>query len=1296
MPLLGRDEDYFDPGDLSHIKKIAAIGDSYSAGIGAGEALGSIIQAASPKSDWACSRYAGAYPYYVYKDPRFGDNYPDFQFLSCSGAKIDDVLNDQIPDLESGQQAIMLSVGGNDAELKNILNSCVFQWGVFNPLQAAVGEIAKLFENQFKDIAKYIDFEAKARGCEGQLTYTNSIITSNSFRSKLDRVLSAAKYKLAKGGKIYMTGYARFWDEAMTSECDKVTWAVWKFVKELYNYRQETAYLTTPRRKLMNVLVDDINEELAAAAKRAGDDVIFVNYDKYVGEFGGRFCGPGIDESSEGSDTRVGLMFYEPGTRENKDDNPWKRSLGDPMNDTFRGQVNLDVLFQQVLEPDVQWKIDQANSATATKSARSALEKRAFQVPDITPDAYGRVFHPQILLHQIISNLVMWHMMDVNAVSNGHQALPEELPAPDSCPIGYDGGNQNTPAPGDSDAPDFYARILPLGASIVWGVGSSNGNGFRKPLRDGLRQAGWKVNMNVEAKSGDRVDEIQVKSRSSTRFQPNIIVINAGTNDCDQNHDIPGFAGRYNAMLDELYDAIPGVTIIASTVLPSCKASIAANRDAVNSQIKQLVSARRSKKEKIVLADAENPAGYFTTADLTSDCIHPHDSGHRKFAGVLGRAIYEAKAAGFLSKPKDTGISDDAGTIDENANHCEKTYGSGVSHGPFNTQQGNGLDDGLYTHKSTKKGSLFEFVAPSGFTLNFARFTNKFGNHDLVFIGQDDEVDKAKGRPYTVHRNNGEGWDTESTTFWMSDACKGRGVRFVDVNADGLDDMVCIGQNGDAFVSINQGKYSFKWMSDIWKKNEGPKQDRVRLPDIDGDGRADYCTIADNGDTTCWRNGGQGDMPEYWQPLGVMFLGQGKGDIAGVRFADLNGDSRDDWMWVDDTGKTWTYLNNRKCSKNTLKPQWRPATGDNLSGLTHAGMGEEVGRNFIQFARVYGDPQDFGLEGRLDYIWVKKGTRQIPSGQQRWSLEVWKNEGSGATKLKADGSRYCNMMGHKNGAMDYVWVHSTGYTVLYESLGGQFPDDPPYWGPNREIWRAETVWGDKIDRRDLHLADWDGDGLCDIIYVRPDTNTMEVWLNQYKKNGDFGFWEHISNTGPTGSYKRCEEHRGVGIFDLAVRFADIDGDGRADYLCIEPNGRVWGYLNKGDNKLELQSQIKYSEGKDRANLRWADVDGDGKADMLWVDKFDGDATVWYNKGQKPASGSTFTWELRGKAYMGAAQGQCEHWPDLDGDGRADMHVVDSITNTAQTWFNVCPGGGSTSNGDDDDTLKTPPLTIPGY
>jgi hypothetical protein len=70
--------------------------------------------------------------------------------------------------------------------------------------------------------------------------------------------------------------------------------------------------------------------------------------------------------------------------------------------------------------------------------------------------------------------------------------------------------------------------------------------------------------------------------------------------------------------------------------------------------------------------------------------------------------------------------------------------------------------------------------------------------------------------------------------------------------------MVCIAVNGDAFVTINLGNYQFSYEG-LWKPNEGPVQDRVLLADIDGDGRTDYCTIADNGDISCWRNGGQGE-----------------------------------------------------------------------------------------------------------------------------------------------------------------------------------------------------------------------------------------------------------------------------------------------------------------------------------------------------------------------------------------------------------------------------------------------------
>ncbi len=285
------------------------------------------------------------------------------------------------------------------------------------------------------------------------------------------------------------------------------------------------------------------------------------------------------------------------------------------------------------------------------------------------------------------------------------------------------------------------------------------------------------------------------------------------------------------------------------------------------------------------------------------------------------------------------------------------------------------------------------------------------------------------------------------------------------------------------------------------------------------------------------------------------------------------------------------------------------------------------------------------------------------------------------------------MMDRSNKAMDYVWVHSTGYMRIYESRGGTFPSEPPYWSWNYVFWTASDYLGREIDRRDLHLADWDGDGLCDIIYVNPDTGYMDgLWLNKYRTTRDLttsANWVRVNNAGPRGGNAPCPERRGVGIYDLAVRFADIDGNGRSDYLCIEKDGRTWGYLNNNDGGLTYISQFKKTEGKDRANIRWVDVNGDGRDDFLWVDKFNGDGAVWYNRGATPASGSAFTWDPKGSVYQGALQGSCEHFPDLDGNGRADLHAVDSVENTAVTWFNVCPGEHGTDNGDDSNTLTAP-------
>lgn len=74
--------------------------------------------------------------------------------------------------------------------------------------------------------------------------------------------------------------------------------------------------------------------------------------------------------------------------------------------------------------------------------------------------------------------------------------------------------------------------------------------------------------------------------------------------------------------------------------------------------------------------------------------------------------------------------------------------------------------------------------------------------------------------------------------------------------------------------------------------DEGPTQKYIRLGDIDGDGRCDYCALNDDGSMRCWRNGGLKDISDNWQDMGVVFNARDFGDIDGVRLVDINGDVR--------------------------------------------------------------------------------------------------------------------------------------------------------------------------------------------------------------------------------------------------------------------------------------------------------------------------------------------------------------------------------------------------------------------
>lgn len=93
---------------LNFVKKWAAIGDSFTAGIGSGKRTGF---PAHGTRNWMCSRYTYTWPNIVNR--RIGGGVADFQYPACSGARTGDIY-EQAQDLSGNLDVVMMTAGGND------------------------------------------------------------------------------------------------------------------------------------------------------------------------------------------------------------------------------------------------------------------------------------------------------------------------------------------------------------------------------------------------------------------------------------------------------------------------------------------------------------------------------------------------------------------------------------------------------------------------------------------------------------------------------------------------------------------------------------------------------------------------------------------------------------------------------------------------------------------------------------------------------------------------------------------------------------------------------------------------------------------------------------------------------------------------------------------------------------------------------------------------------------------------------------------------------------------------------
>jgi hypothetical protein len=150
---------------------------------------------------------------------------------------------------------------------------------------------------------------------------------------------------------------------------------------------------------------------------------------------------------------------------------------------------------------------------------------------------------------------------------------------------------------------------------------------------------------------------------------------------------------------------------------------------------------------------------------------------------------------------------------------------------------------------------------------------------------------------------------------------------------------------------------------------------------------------------------------------------------------------------------------------------------------------------------------------------------------------------------------------------------------------------------------------------ELHLGDFNGDGILDILGVHRDTGDLYVWL---VREGRFGA---LVVGGEAG-----KDHYPIGQIgpEWQLQVADIDNDGYADVFGYRADNllKVWNNREgEGGRRALYEGHVHFGDlGNEWGSLQIAYLDGDGFPDLLGQST-DGAVRGWYSNGTTLDSGS---------------------------------------------------------------------------
>ena len=352
-----------------------------------------------------------------------------------------------------------------------------------------------------------------------------------------------------------------------------------------------------------------------------------------------------------------------------------------------------------------------------------------------------------------------------------------------------------------------------------------------------------------------------------------------------------------------------------------------------------------------------------------------------------------------------------------------------------------------------------------------------------------------------------------------------KGVRFLDLNGDGLTDLVYHnGTTGGAYLNTGNGWTSTPSYAPPFGIADSGNKDRITFSDINGDGLPDMFYNHLNGSTTnsgAYLNTGSGwattSSPAFIPPLIISYEGE---EYTGVELVDFNADGIADLYYH----RYRNYVQEHAKYLGTTQGWQQTTLYSQISSVADGGT--DGGSRFLD---VDGNRSVDELYAGMQYFSFCRPAN--PDGSS-FNIGPYNTPYDFIDDSdKSTGVQLADVNG--DGLPDFLYHHKLSDGTVNK---GAYLNTGTAWAANSDTNFVPPIILEQENAaaKGVLFVDVNGDGLVDI--VRNNTTSSDAWINTgtgWQQNNDYASPQAIV----TSAGK-----------DKGTRFLDVNGDGLLDVV----------------------------------------------------------------------------------------------------------------------------------------------------